>query len=279
MTVFLPEALAKFAGCYPETPRKLAHLLRQHPLLELEALAHLAEALPAASVEYNLGDLPIGMAGKPPRPDATAAETIRDIGASGSWVVLQRVEQVAEYAELLETLCEELRPRIEATTGRIMMIQGFIFVTSPGGVVPFHFDPEHNILLQLRGSKVLTLFPAGEEAFANDEAHELFHADGHYLLSWNDRMAAGGRAWDLAPGDALYVPVKAPHHVRNGPEVSISLSITWRSEWSFDEADARSFNAVLRRWGVRPRSTLRWPARNLGKAYGYRVLRKLGAAR
>ena len=68
----------------------------------------------------------------------------------------------------------------------------------------------------------------------------------------------------------------APHFVRNGPEPSVSLSITWRSEWSFAEADARTFNGLLRRFGLRPRSPRRWPARNLAKAYGWRAMRRLG---
>jgi hypothetical protein len=68
----------------------------------------------------------------------------------------------------------------------------------------------------------------------------------------------------------------APHFVRNGPEPSVSLSITWRSEWSFAEADARAFNRLLRRAGLKPRSPGRWPARNVAKACGWRMLRKLG---
>jgi hypothetical protein len=56
------------------------------------------------------------------------------------------------------------------------------------------------------------------------------------------------------PGEALFVPVMAPHFVRNGPAPSVSLSITWRSEWSFAEADARAFNGLLRRNGLNPRA-------------------------
>lgn len=44
-----------------------------------------------------------------------------------------------------------------------------------------------------------------------------------------------------------------------GPESSVSHSITWRSEWSFTEADARAFNSVLRRMGMKRVSTGRWP--------------------
>ena len=62
--------------------------------------------------------------------------------------------------------------------------QGFIFVSSPNAVTPYHFDPEHNILLQLRGTKVMTQFPAGDTRFAPDETHEGYHTGGHRNLVW-----------------------------------------------------------------------------------------------
>ena len=277
MTVFSPEARTAFAQNYPEVPHKLVHSLGAHPLLELDALASLAEALPASSIEYNAADQPLGVTGKPEPTGIPIGETIRHIGSSGSWAVLKNIEQNPGYASLLEDLLIELRPEIEARTGRMMTTQGFVFITSPGGVTPYHFDPEHNILLQVRGSKVMTQFPAGDPAYAPDEVHETYHTGGARELAWRDEFAAGGREFALDPGEALFVPVMAPHFVRNGPEPSVSLSITWRSEWSFAEADARAFNGMLRRIGLRPRSTGRWPARNLAKAYGWRALRKLGA--
>src|SRR5690606_21258087 len=119
---------------YPEIPHKLAHGLENHPLLALEALARLGEALPPASVEYNRGDLPIGVDGKPGGNGLTIGETIRAIATSGSWAVLKNIEQAPAYAALLESLLEELRPHIEARTGRMMKTQGFIFVSSPNAV-------------------------------------------------------------------------------------------------------------------------------------------------
>ena len=279
MNIFPPQARTAFAANYPEVPHRLAHSLHAHPLLELEALASLAEALPAASIEYNASDQPIGISGKPEATGVPIGETIRTIGSSGSWAALKNIQQDARYAALLEALLAELRPLIEARTGRMMTAQGFVFVTSPGGVTPYHFDPEHNILLQIRGSKVMTQFPAGDATYAPDEVHETYHTGGARELAWHDDLAAGGREFAIGPGEALFVPVMAPHFVRNGPEPSISLSITWRSEWSFAEADARAFNGLLRRIGLRPRSPGRWPARNRAKAYGWRALRKLGAAR
>ena len=63
--VFPPLSRAHFGSSYPEGPHKLQHNLGAHPLLELDALAELGETLPAASVEYNRGDVPIGVDGKP----------------------------------------------------------------------------------------------------------------------------------------------------------------------------------------------------------------------
>ena len=277
MTTFPPQSRTAFAQAYPEVPHKLVHNLGAHPLLELDALASLAERLPTAAIEYNAADQPIGIDGKPDPTGVPIGETIRNIGTSGSWAAIKNIEQDPAYAALLGDLLSEIRPEIEARTGRMMTTQGFVFVTSPGGVTPYHFDPEHNILLQIRGSKVMTQFPAGDAAYAPDEVHETYHTGGARELKWREELAAGGREFALGPGEALFVPVMAPHFVRNGPEPSVSLSITWRSEWSFAEADARAFNGVLRRIGLKPQSTGRWPARNLAKAYGWRVLRKLGA--
>jgi hypothetical protein len=274
-SVFPPEARADFAAAYPETPHKLRHALRAHPLLALGALAELGERLPEASVEYNRGDLPLGVDGKPEGTGLGIGETIRGIETSNSWAVLKNIEQHPDYAALLAELLAELEDEIVPRTGRMMKTQGFIFVSSPNAVTPYHFDPEHNILMQLAGAKTMTVFPPGDPRFAPDRVHETYHTGGGRELRWEDDLSAGGTAFALRPGEALYVPVMAPHHVRNGPQPSISLSITWRSEWSFAEADARAFNGLLRRFGLDPQPPGRWPARNTAKAIGWRIARRL----
>lgn len=274
--VFDAPARARFARHYPEKPHILGHSLTSHPLLEIEALAQLAEGLPLSSVEYNRGDLPIGVDGKPGSNGMTIAETIRKVAEAESWAVLKNIEQVPAYRDLLLGLLEEIRPEIEAATGAMLTPQGFIFVSSPNSVTPYHFDPEHNILLQIRGTKVMTQFPAGDTRFVPDEAHETYHSGGPRELKWDDAMLSAGTEFPLAPGEALFVPVMAPHFVKNGPAPSVSLSITWRSEWSYRESDARIFNAILRARGLTPKAPGRFPAQNYAKAYAFRVLRKLG---
>jgi hypothetical protein len=275
--IFDQSARGQFSANYPETPHKLPHGLRDHPLLTLESLAKLSERLPHASVEYNKGDLPTGV-----DPDSDIAnglsigDTIRNVDTCRSWAVLKNIEQDDAYRALLLSLLGELQPLIEAKTGAMLRPQGYVFVSSPDAVTPYHFDPEHNILLQLRGSKTMVQFPAGDPFYAPDETHEGYHTGGPRNLVWRDELAAGGTAWHLSPGEGLFVPVMAPHHVKNGSEPSISLSITWRSDWSFAEADARAFNSVLRKVGLRPRAPGRFPAQNGAKATAWRVMRKLG---
>jgi hypothetical protein len=274
--IFDSQNRLKFSENYPETPHILAHNLRDHPLLTIEALARLGEALPDAFVEYNRGDISISIdPDNIPVTGLSIGETIRRVEESGSWAVLKNIEQRPEYNSLLIGLLGELKPHIERKTGQMLKPQGFIFVSSPGAVTPYHFDPEHNILMQLRGHKVFTQFPAGDPFYAPDSAHERYHTGGPRGVAYRDDMAAGGTPWRLAPGAALFVPVMAPHHVQNGPQSSISLSITWRSEWSFAEANARAMNSLLRKAGLRPDPPVRYPGRNLVKSYAYRILTKL----
>ena len=275
MTYLPPRAFETFSANYPEVPHILEHNLVGHPLAELEALAQLAERLPAKNIEYAYAKQPIGMVGKPPVPSISAADAIRNIDTAGCWVTLTFIEQDPVYKALLLDVIEELRGAIEPKTGAIINPQSFVFISSPLAVTPYHFDPEHNILMQIRGHKVMTQFPADDSYYAPAQVHESYHTGGPRELQWRDEMIAGGRAFAIAPGQGLMVPVMAPHFVNNGPEVSVSLSITWRSEWSYAEGAAHAFNGVLRSIGLKPARPGRWPEQNRVKALGWRVLKKL----
>lgn len=274
--VFGEASRAKLAFAYPESPIRLTHRLASHPLLETESLARLAESLGEASVEYNKGDLPIGIAPEDvPENGLSIGDTIRRIETANSWAVLKNIEQDEAYRGLLMDLLGEIEAITRPKTGRMLRPQGFIFISSPGSMTPYHFDPEHNILLQVRGTKTMTVFPAGDTRFAPSQAHESYHMGGHRNLVWSDDFLAHGTQVPLAPGEAIFVPVMAPHFVRNGPSPSLSLSITWRSDWSFAEAEAHATNALLRKWGLNPAPTRRYPSRNRAKAYAWKVLRRM----
>jgi len=275
--VFSDEARSVFAAAYPDAAVKLTHELAGHPLLTIEALAGLAERMPAASVEYNLGKLPLGV-----RPEDTPSnglslgETIRTIETNGSWAVLKNVERDAAYCALLDAALRELAPLVELWTGPMLNREAFIFLSSPGSITPFHMDPEHNILLQIKGEKVMTVFPAGNDELVPAEQSEAFHAGGHRNLVWREDFRGRGAAVTLRPGDAIHVPVKAPHFVENGADVSVSLSVTWRSERSVAESELHGLNAVLRRRGLPVGRIGTRPERQGMRRLAYRLMRKLG---
>jgi hypothetical protein len=276
--IFDPAARIRLGASYPSDAEPLAHRLADHPLLELEALMALAQRMDPAHMRSNMGDLPIEV--DPVgvhRASPDAADTIRSIAENGSWMVLRHVQNIPEYGALVDAMAAELAPIVAPATGRMLNVDGLIFVASPDAVTPFHFDPEYNILMQIRGTKVMSLFPAYDEAVVSEECHENLHLQGHMNLPWQDDMAARGRDFELSPGDAVFVPFKAPHWVKNGPGVSVSLSITWQSEWSFAEADARMMNITLRRWGMKPGVLRPYPARNLAKSLAYRAIRRMRA--
>lgn len=267
-----------FARAYPNQPVKLRHELTGHELLTIDALAHLAERMPASSVEYNLGKLPLGV-----RPEDTPAngltlgETIRSIETNGSWAVLKNVERDPAYGALLDGVLAELAPLVARETGPMLNREAFLFLSSPGSITPFHMDPEHNILLQIMGEKVMTVFPAGDQELVPAIKSESFHDGGHRNLDWRDHFRDRGTPFRLLPGDAIHVPVKAPHFVENGPAVSISLSVTWRSERSVAEGELHGLNALLRRRGLPTTRVGARPEKQRASRIAYRLMRKLGA--
>lgn len=277
-TAFPASARAEFATAFPETPVRFSHGLTDHPLLTLPALVSLASRLDPADVEYNHGKLPIGIAPEDvPAPTLSIDETIRSIEENGSWMAIKFIEKDAAYKQLLHDTLGELRAIVEPRMGPMLTLEGFVFVSASDAVTPFHFDPEHNILLQIRGEKIFTIFPQDDETIIAATAHERFHLGQHHRnLDWSDSFTHQGRAISLTPGDALHVPVKAPHWVKVIKGPSISLSVTWRSEWSYAEADARAFNHLLRKRGMTPKSPGRWPASNRSKSIAYRLLRRIG---
>lgn len=277
---FPPAALAALDAAYPNAPVHFDHGLTDHALLTLDALAHLAETLPDEHVEFNRSDLPIGIAPEDiPTNGLGIGETIRTIASNGSWAVLKFIEQVPAYRTLLTDLLAEIKPLVESRTGPMLTLQGFVFISSPGSITPFHFDPEHNILLNLRGTKTMTVYPAGDTRYAAQTEHERYHTGGHRNLPWREDFGGEGYVAPLGPGQAVMVPVMAPHFVKVDDEPAISLSITWRSEWSYREAEAHAANNWLRARGITPAMPPRWPDHALIKTVAWRAARKVGLVR
>jgi len=243
--VFPAAARAALGEAYPQVPTSLTHALADHPLLSLEALSELAGRMRPETLEHNAAtDLPLGIAyAETPQNGLSAQEMIARIDECGAWVLLKYIEQNPAYAALMRDVLGQIEDIVRPQTGEMMRFEGFVFISSPQAVTPLHFDPEYNILFQARGSKTMTLFPQADPEIISPEFFEAYFAGGTRNLPWRDEWNERARAISIVPGEAIYVPILAPHWVKTHDEVSVSLSLTWRSEWSFHHADACRFNS------------------------------------
>ena len=237
-----------FDACFGKRPFMMHHHLSEHAAFLLPRLAELAGTLPAASVEYNAGDVPLTLdPARTPRNGLTPEETIRRIVECRSWMVLKNVEQDPAYAALLDACLAQVENMLPGAMGEK---EAFVFVSSPGSITPYHMDPEQNFLLQIRGEKTLRVF--ADPAVLSQQELERFHCGAHRNLVYRDELDAKSESFTLRPGSGLHVPVTTPHWVQNGPEVSVSFSITFQTPQTLRGAHVHRMNARLRRLGLNP---------------------------
>jgi JmjC domain len=238
-----------FADGFAIRPFSVNHRLASHPRLSLEAIAQLADDMPPGAVERHRADLPMVMPGGAPELDGRPSDTVRGIETNGNWMVLWNIEQVPAYKALLDACLDEVERYVGDSHGGMRDRKGYLFLSAPGAVTPMHFDPEHNLLLQIKGIKDMNV---GRFADPADQQRELdrYHSGGHRNL---ERMPEQIELFRLHPGQGVYVWPFAPHWVKNGDEASISLSITFRTAASRRTERVHRFNARMRRFHVSPR--------------------------
>lgn len=241
---------SRLASQFGLAPMAVAHVLVDHPLLEVDAVAGLAERLPADGIEHNLADLPTVVDPQAVRrSDRPVGDIAREIETNGCWMVLKNIERDPAYKALMDRALDEVAVLVSDREGGMLQREGFIFLSAPGSVTPSHIDPEHNLLLQVRGTKQMNVgsFP---DAATKQLVLEDTLGGGHRNLSWEP---VGQQPFALAPGDGVYVPPHAPHWVQNGPTASVSLSITFRTSGTERLRRVHAMNARLRRLGLSPR--------------------------
>ncbi len=275
-----------FAAHFDRYPFKIAHNLGGHPLLQLPRLIELARAL-RHPILYFRGDHCINQVDaqgtrprtfvdrKLARPDLSPVETLARIESCQAWMQLRDVGADPEYAALLARLIDELRAPAERVAPGLSAPRADIFVSSPGSTTPFHLDEEHNFLLQIRGSKQLSIADGfNPEVLERERLQAYFRGSGE-LAPYSGRLEQHSVHVALRPGEGVHIPPCHPHWVRNGDEVSVSLGILWFSDVTARRRHLYRVNGWLERAGMHPAAPGEKPLSDSIKAFPLLAKRRL----
>jgi hypothetical protein len=242
----------------------VTHRLMEHPLLQLPQLVELAGRLGTIRFHDDAATAATDFitAPKTHRIDRPPIEIVRDIENARAWMAFHHIQKDPEYRILVAEVLDWVRPMIAPMDSGMRNRAGWIFVTSPGAVTPYHMDHEHNFILQIRGTKTLHVFPPLDREIVTERCLEMFHQTwSRELVTYDEQFESKAKVFDLIPGMGGYMPTTAPHWVKNGPDVSITASFTYYSRETLRREAVHCCNHMLRRRGMKPlpvgRSTTR----------------------
>lgn len=234
------------------------HHLADHPLLQPPQLVELGKRLEARGrVRTHSDDATPGTPfNTAPRlhPNAkSAASTLQDIEQAKAWMSLLNVQTDDTYRTLVDEVLDSVRPAIDRLDPGMSYRGGWIFVTSPNAVTPFHFDKEHNFIMQVSGRKTLYVWDHRDTVAASEEARDLFHAcHERDRLRWDEGLRGRATVFHLEPGQGAYMPSTSPHMVENADNASVTISFTYYTDSTRRDSLLHAAHERLRRWGITP---------------------------
>jgi hypothetical protein len=278
-----------FATSFDRYPFKIAHNLVNHPLLQLPRLVQLAQSLnsPILYFKGNHAINQVDVAAGPgetkrtfvdrqlSRPALSATETIAQIESCAAWLQLRDVGSDPEYASLLAKIIDELREPSERVAPGLSAPRADIFVSSPGATTPFHLDEEHNFLLQIRGSKKMSIANGFDPAVLDRESLKSYFRGSGELVPFGEHLERHSTHVDLLPGEGVHIPPCFPHWVQNGDAVSISLGILWYSDVTARRRYLYRVNGWMEHAGLKPAAPGERPISDSIKALPQTIKRRL----
>ena len=238
-------------AAFPEHPAEFAHNLHKDARLTLQAIADLADRLPRQSVICDTSAQPLLVPeGGPPRGVLDRpGDVIRNIEDANAWLTLLNIEADPAYADLMNTMLDQLELGMTKQQGKMRDRVGFIFASSPNSVTPAHFDIEHSLLMQVSGSKKVS-FGRFEDDLARRHEVERYWGGSHGRI---ESLPPELSSYQLTPGRGVYIPPVAPHWVHNGPAFSLSVTLTYFTDATVRENLIEAFNGHLRSFHLNPR--------------------------
>jgi hypothetical protein len=157
-------------------------------------------------------------------------------------------------------IIEEFRGPVERVAPGISAPRMDIFVSSPGATTPFHLDEEHNFLLQIRGSKTLSIADGFDTAVLDRESLRAYFAGSGELALYSPRLEQLSAHVELRSGEGVHIPPCHPH---------------WFSDVTARRRHLYRVNRWLERIGMNPAIPGDRPMRDAIKALPLMVKRRV----
>lgn len=162
------------------------------------------------------------------------------------------VELVPSFRAVIQRCYDGAATRDAARPeGGVTAESSIVFVGSPGAITPIHLDHHHNLLLQVRGNKRLTIARFDEPRRQQREVERAFGAMGACVGT-----PTSINSYLLEPGDGVYLPAYTFHsaEVLDG-EVSVALSCAFSTPATERAYRMHRGHRALRRLRLHPRPT------------------------
>jgi hypothetical protein len=243
-----------FDDAFPGRSVGFIHDLHLDDRLTLASVADLADRLPRRSVIADTAAQPLLVPhGGPPRGALERpGDVIRDLRNANAWLTLLNVEDDPGMAKLMNTHLDQLESGMIAKRGnkqsKMRKRVAFVFVSSPNSVTPVHFDIEHSLLMQVSGEKTVSIGCFESDAVRRHEFDRYWDGSHGRIENLPPEVAA----YTLTPGRAVYIPPGTPHWVHNGPDISLSMTLTYFTAATVRENRIEDFNSHLRRRHMKP---------------------------
>ena len=243
-----------FDDAFPRRALGFTHDLHLDDRLTLAAVADLADRLPRRSVIADTAAQPLLVPqGGPPRGALQRpGDVIRDLNNANAWLTLLNVEDDPGMAEIMNTQLDQLESGMSAKRGKRVKMRkrvAFVFVSSPNSVTPVHYDIEHSLLMQVSGCKTVSVGRWESDAARRHEFDRYWDGSHGRIETLQPEEAA----YTMTPGRAVYIPPGTPHWVHNGPDISLSVTLTYFTAATVRENRVEAFNSHLRQRHMKPR--------------------------
>ncbi len=192
-------------------------------------------------------------------------ETIKRIDTAGAWIALKGAEKDPAYAKLLDVCMSDILEVSGRDLERNMRRKEVIvFITSPNRLTTYHIDSECNFLLQVEGTKQISIFRQDDREVLPEEELEIFWTRNRNAPQYKPHLQHHADEITFGPGMGVHIPINAPHWVRNGNNISVAVSINYHS-WASERANIYRMNYFLRKLGVKPTPPFQSPTQDFIK--------------